>query len=163
VAGRHGRWGAEMGYVETVLGPGELVTYKGRLHWIIYASGFAALGLELIFLLAAFIFPQIDEFVSRLSVACVIFAAAVFAKGWIRQTTTEIAVTNRRIIFKTGFFQRRTIEMHLDKVESVDVGQSILGRLLDYGTVVVRGTGAGIEPLSNIAEPLKLRSFVTTT
>jgi hypothetical protein len=53
--------------------------------------------------------------------------------------------------------------MHLDKVESVDVGQSILGRLLDYGTVVVRGTGAGIEPLSNIAEPLKLRSFVTAT
>jgi hypothetical protein len=52
--------------------------------------------------------------------------------------------------------------MHLDKVESVDVRQSLLGRLLDYGTLVVRGTGAGVEPLTNVAAPLKLRSFVTT-
>lgn len=151
----------EVGYVETVIEPGERVTYKGRLHWIIYAFGFAALALELILLVFAIVSPQFDELAGRLSIACVIIAAAASAKAWLRQATTEIAVTNRRIIFKTGLLQRRTIEMHLDKVESVDVRQTILGRLFDYGTIIVRGTGAGIEPLSNIAEPLKLRSFVT--
>jgi uncharacterized membrane protein YdbT with pleckstrin-like domain len=83
-------------------------------------------------------------------------------KAWIQQATTEIAVTDRRIILKTGLFQRRTTKMHLDKVESVDVRQSLFGRSLDYGTVVVRGTGAGVEPLTNVAAPLNLRSFVTT-
>jgi uncharacterized membrane protein YdbT with pleckstrin-like domain len=149
-----------MGYVETVLAPGERVLYTGRLHWVIYGPGFAALGLEVVLIAAELVWPDLGQFANRWAFVCLGAAAVAFAKAWIQQTTTEIAATDRRIIFKTGLIQRRTVEMHLDKVESVDVGQSILGRIFDYGTVIVRGTGAGIEPLSNVAEPLKLRSFV---
>lgn len=148
------------GYVDSVLMPGEDVAYRGRLHWIIYAPGFGALCLELVFIGAEYVMPQFDDLLYRLILVCLLAAIGAFARAWAQQARTEIAVTNRRIISKAGLLQRRTIEMHLDKVESVDVRQSVLGRLLDYGTVIVRGTGSGIEPLADVAAPLKLRSFV---
>jgi len=79
------------------------------------------------------------------------------AVAWIRYATTEFAVTDRRIIAKTGLVSRRTVEMFLDKVESLNVEQSIPGRLFDYGTVTIRGTGATSEPFHNISSPLELR------
>jgi uncharacterized membrane protein YdbT with pleckstrin-like domain len=80
---------------------------------------------------------------------------------WIRRRTTEIAVTNRRVIYKTGLIQRHTAEMNMDKVESVLVDQSILGRILGYGTVHIRGTGVGLENLRYVSSPISLRNTVT--
>jgi uncharacterized membrane protein YdbT with pleckstrin-like domain len=82
-------------------------------------------------------------------------------REWFVQWTTEIALTDRRIIYKEGFVRRSTVEMHMDKVESVDVEQTIIGRLLDYGTVTVKGVGTGFEPLKMIAAPLDLRNHIT--
>jgi uncharacterized membrane protein YdbT with pleckstrin-like domain len=77
---------------------------------------------------------------------------------FISRFGTEIAVTDRRLISKTGFIKRHTTEISMDKVESVDVDQSMLGRVLGYGDVTVRGTGEGIEPLRNVASPIELRN-----
>lgn len=77
--------------------------------------------------------------------------------AWIAYKTTEFAVTDKRIIAKTGLISRNTVEMFLDKVESLNVMQSIPGRILDYGTVTIRGTGATSEPIKNISAPLLLR------
>ena len=74
--------------------------------------------------------------------------------------TTEIAVTDRRVIYKRGFINRHTIEMNMDKVASVDVDQSVPGRLLNYGTVTVQGTGMSFEPLRRIKSPLSLRNAI---
>ncbi len=79
----------------------------------------------------------------------------------VRRWTTEIAVTDRRVIFKRGLIRRHTIEMNMDKVETVDVDQSLAGRLLGYGDIVVRGTGSTIEPFRKIAAPLDFRNQVT--
>ncbi len=62
---------------------------------------------------------------------------------------------------KRGFIRRHTIEMHLDKVESIDVDQSIMGRILNYGDILIRGVGVGIEPLTNIDSPIAFRNHVT--
>ena len=78
-----------------------------------------------------------------------------------RQFTTEIAVTDRRIIYKTGFIARHTAEMNMHRVETVAVEQGIFGRMLNYGLVHIRGTGAGIENLTKVADPLALRSAIT--
>ena len=75
--------------------------------------------------------------------------------------STEIAVTDRRIIFKRGLIRRHTVEMNMQKVESVDVDQTLMGRLFNYGNVTVRGTGSTFETLRMIDSPLKLRSTVT--
>ena len=74
--------------------------------------------------------------------------------------TTEIVVTDRRILFKEGFLRRRTMEMNMSKVETVDVVQSIPGRIFNYGTILIRGTGSSYEPLSLIGDPLTLRNAI---
>jgi uncharacterized membrane protein YdbT with pleckstrin-like domain len=88
-------------------------------------------------------------------------AAILLFSAWFRRYTTEIAVTNRRIIYKRGFISRRTIEMQMDKVESVDVDQTIWGRIFGYGDITIRGVGVGIEPLKNIDAPIEFRNHVT--
>jgi uncharacterized membrane protein YdbT with pleckstrin-like domain len=90
-----------------------------------------------------------------------IFALYKMLTAWFHRWTTETDVTNLRVVHKTGFIKRRTFEMSLDKVESVDVNQSILGRLLNYGDVTVRGVGEGAETISTIASPLDFRNHIT--
>ena len=77
--------------------------------------------------------------------------------AYISYKTTEFAVTDKRIIAKTGLISRNTVEMFLDKVESLNVTQTVPGRILNYGTVTIRGTGSTSEPIKNISGPLDLR------
>ena len=96
--------------------------------------------------------------------AAIVFAVAAivaFLPAWFRRWTTEIAVTDRRIILKRGLIRRHTVEMNMQKVESVDVDQTVIGRLFNYGNVTIRGTGSSFEKLRMIDSPLKLRTTVT--
>ena len=150
-----------MSYVQSVLQPGEQVRHTAKLHWIMYWPG-------LLFLLAAIAAFVLAYSATRggtlwpyLAGVLAVVALGFLFREWFVQWTTEIAVTDRRIIYKEGFVRRSTVEMHMDKVESVDVEQTIMGRLLDYGTVTVKGVGTGFEPLKMIAAPLDLRNHVT--
>jgi uncharacterized membrane protein YdbT with pleckstrin-like domain len=98
-----------------------------------------------------------------LAAAAVVAIAALYwtIRAWFHRWTTETDVTNLRVVHKTGFIKRRTFEMSLDKVESVDVNQSILGRLMNYGDVTVRGVGEGFETIKAIASPLAFRNSIT--
>ncbi len=80
--------------------------------------------------------------------------------GMVRRNATEMAVTNRRVVIKTGVVSRKTIEMLLNKVESVEVSETAFGRMLGYGTIVVIGTGGTPEPFHKVAHPLVFRSQV---
>ena len=148
-------------YVDKVLQQGEEVRYSASLHWILYVPGL------LLWLVAAVVYlalPTSGGFgtLGRFA-ALLVFAAGLYlvARAWFRWWTTEIAVTNRRVIYKTGFISWKTTEMHMDKVESVEVEQSVLGRMLDFGEVVVRGTGSGFEPIRDIGAPLEMRNHIT--
>ena len=77
--------------------------------------------------------------------------------AWIVYSTTELAITNKRVIAKTGLIQRRTIEMFLEKIESIQVDQSVLGRVFNFGSVVISGTGVHSAPFKSISDPLALR------
>ena len=76
---------------------------------------------------------------------------------WILYKTTEIAITNKRIIAKFGFISRSTIEINLPKVESVQVDQGVMGRMLDYGTIIVAGAGTPNLSIPGAADPLEFR------
>ena len=78
----------------------------------------------------------------------------------IRQISSEFAVTNKRVVIKIGFLSRRTIELNMSKVESVQVDQDIIARLLNYGTITVIGTGGTREPFAQIDDPLSFRHAV---
>lgn len=78
-------------------------------------------------------------------------------QAYIRYKTTELAITTKRVIVKVGFIRRSTVEININKVESVQVDQSLLGRVFDFGTLVISGAGAAQAPLHGIAEPLAFR------
>jgi len=153
-----------MSYVKSVLQPGEELRHTASLHWSLYLPGLLVCALALIIALvrpdasAYWVGNRIVVIVAGL---CLAVGLILLAQEWFRWWTTEIAVTNRRVIYKTGFIWRDTTEMHMDKVESVEVKQSILGRILGYGNVEIRGTGTGFEPLPRIAAPLELRNHIT--
>jgi len=96
-----------------------------------------------------------------LAVFGLIFALASAIPALIRRISTELAVTDRRVIYKSGVFARHTLEMNCSKVESVDVDQTLLGRFLGFGTITVRGTGGSLEPIRMISDPLTFRSHIT--
>ena len=152
-------------YIDEILQTGERVLYSTNAHWIFYFPAIVAWIVALGFLVLT---PQVsaDGFsrVLCLIAAGVVGIAALFwtLKGWFHRFTTETDVTNLRVVHKTGFIKRRTFEMALDKVESVDVNQSILGRILNYGDVTINGVGEGRETIRTIASPLAFRSSITT-
>ena len=150
-----------MSYVQRVLQPGEIVRHTASIHWIVYGPGISIL-------VAALAIFGYAEFGARGSTFWQVVAGGLGIAGllllvpeWFTWWTTEIAVTNLRVIYKTGFIRRTTNEMNMDKVESVRVVQSIAGRILDYGDVTIIGTGEGEEELRTVARPLDLRNHIT--
>ena len=151
-------------YIDDILQPGEKVLYSTNAHWIFYLPAIAAWILALIlFVLSRMTVPDSVVGLTCLAASAVVAIAALYwtVKAWFHRWTTETDVTNLRVVHKTGFIKRRTFEMSLDKVESVDVNQSILGRILNYGDVTVRGVGEGAETIDTIASPLDFRNHIT--
>jgi len=150
-----------MTYVQRVLQPNETLIYATRLHWLVYGRAVLLLVLAAIAAAAAARI-ELSLQVVMWAVAAGLFALAVFegVRAALRRVSTELAVTDHRVIYKRGLISRYTIEMARSKVESVDVVQSILGRILNYGTILVRGTGGSLEPFRNVEDPLRLRSAI---
>ena len=145
-------------YAESVLADGEQIVYRAAVsHWkffLSYLSGvlFVLAGLGV----GAAVGNQTNASMTMAAILMVCGIAIVLT-AVIRRRTTELVLTDRRIITKRGFVSRDTVEMNLSKVESVQVNQGLLGRILGYGDVTVVGTGASLEPLRGIASPLELR------
>jgi uncharacterized membrane protein YdbT with pleckstrin-like domain len=151
-------------YIDDVLQPGEKVLYSTNAHWMFFLPSFAAWFVAIVFLVASRMVTADALVLVCLALAAIAGLAALYwtATAWFHRWTTETDVTNMRIVHKTGFITRKTFEMSLDKVESVDVNQSILGRILNYGNVTVHGVGEGEETISSIASPLAFRNAITT-
>ena len=146
-----------MKYVNALLAPDETIRFKARRHWLVY--GYAIFMLAL--LVASLALPQNlhgEKFLVAIFLVPLAGIAALFA--WIRRATMVVAVTNHRLICKNGLIARHTVEMNLDKIESVDVDQTVLGRMFGFGTVTVRGVGTTIDPIRGIANPIGLRQAV---
>jgi len=151
-----------MDYVRRVLQPGETVILATRLHPIVFLSAALWLVAALVLLLVALsLSGDWRTGGEALAVFCLILAIAAGAPALIRRLSTELAVTDRRVIYKSGVLARHTLEMNRSKVESVDVDQSVLGRLFGFGTIIVRGTGGSLEPIRMISDPLTFRSHIT--
>jgi uncharacterized membrane protein YdbT with pleckstrin-like domain len=153
--------GVIMSYVNRVLEPGENVVYRTTYSKSLFVP---AILLALCALAAAWAgdesasMPAVFFFVAIVLGVLALYSAL---RAATRRWSTEIAVTDRRVIFKRGLIQRHTVEMNLQKVESVDVDQSLVGRVFDFGDVSVHGTGETFERLRYIDAPLKLRSTIT--
>jgi len=150
-------------YIDEILQPGEKVLYSTNLHWVFYWRAIAAWIFALVLLVLSRLTTTEGLILLCFSASAVVALAALYwtMTAWFHRWTTETDVTNLRVVHKSGFIKRRTFEMSLDKVESVDVNQSIPGRLLNYGDVTIQGVGEGRETIATIASPLAFRNFIT--
>jgi uncharacterized membrane protein YdbT with pleckstrin-like domain len=137
-----------MSYVENNLMSGEEVLYSGELHWITYAGASLLALLGLISLI---------EGAGTLGLGIIVIGALAGLVNYLNNKNSEFVITNKRVIMKTGVVRRRSIEMLLTKVEGLRVGESLLGRVLNFGTIVVNGTGGSKEGFHKISQPLVFR------
>jgi hypothetical protein len=158
-----------MSYVEANLVPGETVIYQTRLHWIVMLGHFvvgclllALPGVLLLYyaLTQTGVESRTLHIMEGGGIALLVCGIVAILMGMARRHATEMAVTNRRVVIKTGLASRKTIEMLLNKVESIEVSETAAGRILGYGSIVVIGTGGTPEPFHKVAHPLEFRSQV---
>jgi hypothetical protein len=157
-----------MGYIDHNLTAGETVIYETRLHWIVMLRP-VVIGCVLA-LVSAFLFYYAEtgtgidsntlHILEGAGVVLLFAGIASVLMGIARRNATEMAVTNRRVVIKVGLMARRTVEMMLNKVESIEVKETAFGRMFGYGTIVVIGTGGTPEPFARIAHPLLFRTTV---
>lgn len=152
-----------MAYYKRVLQDGEAVKHIATLNRLIYAPGviifFAGLVILMIFAEEKTGVGQ-SSFFGLIGVFVTVVGSLSLIRAIIRRLSTEMVVTDRRVILKEGFLSRKTIEINMDKVERVDVDQTILGRLFDYGSVTVKGTGASYEPFKMVNSPIIFRNAI---
>jgi uncharacterized membrane protein YdbT with pleckstrin-like domain len=151
-----------MTYVRRVMQPGETLVHTTRLHPVIFFPAAAWAALAVVLLAAGIAYDgDLRTVLAILAGIAALWAAKSAAVAGLRRFMTELAVTDRRVIYKTGLIARHTLEMNRGKVESVDVEQSVWGRILGFGTIIVRGTGGSLEPIRLIDDPLTFRSHIT--
>ena len=150
-------------YIDDILQPGEKVLYSTNAHWVSFLPAIAGWIVAAAFFVVSRMVAGETLMLVCLSLAAIsaVFALYKTVTAWFHRWITEVDVTNLRVVHKTGFIQRKTFEMSLDKVESVDVNQSILGRILNYGNVSIFGVGEGNKTIDNIASPLEFRNHIT--
>jgi hypothetical protein len=146
-----------MSYTESQLLPGERIKYQGHLALLPFLPAYILGGI-----LAVAGVTGIGLKIWPLAIAGFALAIPVLAWTYITQTSSEFSITDRRVVIKVGWIQRRTLETMLAKVETIGVQQTLMGRLLGYGTIVVMGTGGTKESFRNIADPLEFRRQVQT-
>jgi uncharacterized membrane protein YdbT with pleckstrin-like domain len=122
-------------YIDDSLVEGETILHRARVSWW-SQFGLVALGVLLL---------------------VVVIGVGFLIAAWVKVRSTEIAITNRRVIAKFGFIQRHTVEINLEKVEALRVDQGFLGRMLNYGTIHISGAGTSVAPIPDIADPLVFR------
>jgi uncharacterized membrane protein YdbT with pleckstrin-like domain len=150
-------------YIDDILQPGEKILYSTTIHGIIYVPGLVCLALAGAALFGARTISNDGVIMALLgaSILLCLLGGVLLLRAWFQRWTTETDVTSLRVVHKEGFIKRQTFEMSLDKIESVDVSQSIAGRLFGWGDVTVNGVGEGTKAIKMIGAPVEFRNHIT--
>jgi uncharacterized membrane protein YdbT with pleckstrin-like domain len=157
-----------MSYVEKHLIEGETVVYTTGLHWVVLVKSiamgllFGVPGVALLVLYARNNGDASETTTAMMAGGIILLVVAVICMvaGVVKRNATEMVVTDKRVVLKVGFLKRNSFELLLQKVESIDVQESVMGRVLGFGTVVVDGTGGSSEPFDKVAHPIEFRKQV---
>ncbi|ACJ19481.1 PH domain-containing protein [Coxiella burnetii] len=154
-------------YIKETLIKDEKLVYFTRPHWIIYGPGVIALIFAALFYTYG---PAYFILRSRLLGGyplydlCSFFASALGAfwllTAYVTYRTSEYGVTDKRVIMKKGWIRRNSLEIFLRRLEGVDVNQTVTGRILGYGTLVISGMGGSRDYYTNVPQPLMFRKYV---
>lgn len=143
-----------MAYIDNNLMNGENVLYRGKLHWIIFSWPIFW------FIIALFFFTASGRETAGVGFLFLIISSIAGFISYLNYTTSEFGITNKRVIVKVGIIRRNSLEVLLNKIEGIQVNQSIMGRILGFGSVMVSGTGGTKDPFHKISSPLEFRKKV---
>ncbi len=150
-----------MGYIDENLSQGEEIIFLTKRHWVNrmgWPTIFVLVGVGFLFLRTLFENPS--AFLNYIGWGLIGLGVVMYGILTLLNNTVEIGVTNKRVIIKTGLVRRNTHEVILQKVESISVDQTVFGRVFNYGTLLITGSGGSSEPYTNIAKPLAFKSHV---
>lgn len=155
-----------MSYIDQTLMGDEEVIYRTKPHWIIFGTslGWMFLAILILFLGPRYNFANIPVYSNYtltdvLGVIVLLIALISSLFAFITYQTSEYGITNRRILMKVGFIGRLSLEILLQRVEGIQVIQTITGRILGYGSIIIIGTGGSQDPFPNIPDPLTFRRY----
>ena len=135
--------------------PGEQIEYRANLHWLVFILP------TLLLIAAIWLFFSLGGNIAKfLALILIVGVLVTGLHALVERMTSEFAVTNKRVLIKTGLIRRHSLETLLGKIESIGVAQTILGRILGFGTIVISGTGGSKEPFHKIADPMMFRRRV---
>ncbi len=140
-----------MGYVDRNLITSEYIVTKGKIHWVVFLKGIMFFVLGIILCV---------NHLSDFGLIVITLSVFIIIKDIVWCLCTELVLTNKRVIAKFGFIRRSSVEIIFEKVESINVHQSVVGRILDFGTIYIHGTGQAQVPIPLIIDPLKFRYAV---
>lgn len=150
-----------MSFITDNLVEGEEVRIYAKIHPIIFFDTVAWLLLSILVIGYGKFYAEVSDGMTKyMSLGLLLVALFRLIKVGIYKYSTEVAVTNKRVIAKFGFIEREVIELPLTKVESVIIDQSVLERVLGSGSIGVRGTGTGMAPVRYIDNPLEFRNIL---
>ncbi len=157
-----------MGFIEENLVPGESVIYTTKKHWtvlfwpILCTVLCDGIGIAVIVYAVTSLSRNSSGMTATIltGVVLMMIGALVLGYGVLHRNSTEIAVTNKRVLVKVGILHKRSLELFAPRIESISVDQSVMGRVFNYGDIVVRGTGGTAESFTKIAAPLEFRKQV---
>jgi uncharacterized membrane protein YdbT with pleckstrin-like domain len=152
-----------MSYIEKVLLPDERIIYSATLHWIIYLQGLTltifggVLGYYnypgLVFLFGPHLAQEFSRAITGVALVIVLIGAMLLLGAYIRQTATELVITNQRLVAKYGFISRTTFEIMINRITGANFDQTVMGRILGFGTIWVHGAGGDVSPISGVSNP----------
>lgn len=144
-----------MGYIDNNLMNGEQLVYRAKLHWIIFAG-----PVILFFIAIMFMFQLKNENIVLIGGLFLLISIPWVISAFISFKTSEFGITNKRVLIKVGLIRRDSLETLLTKIEGIQVSQGIMGRILNYGTILIKGTGGTSNPFHKIENPLEFRKRV---
>lgn len=148
-----------MSYIQKNLMANERVIYTTKLNWTLYIKSFV------LFLIGLILFADTSHSINNylISLASIIlFLTGIFSAAvtYIKIKTFEFAVTNKRVLIKHGILRTQSFEIMLNKVEAIYVEQNIIERIVNSGTIIIKGTGGSQNPLRNVDNPFQFRIAV---
>lgn len=156
-----------MSYINSTLMKNEVVLYQTKPHWIVFAKPVIFLIISvLLFMFGPSFNYSLGSFAPKIPLYAMVaslsllFAIITAISAFINFQTSEYGITNKRVLMKIGFIRRSSLEIFLQKVESVKVNQSVSGRICGYGSIIVSGVGGSKDPFDNIPNPLEFRRKV---
>ncbi len=168
-------------YIQQSLGPNEELVHIGKFHWMYTISSFMSIlwgliGAITVMVIAYYAYDYMDRLprnigfldsiiiihpgIRAFSFLVFIFGLVKFAQMMVVKATTEIAITNSRLVYKRGLVARHVGEISIDRIEGVNVLQPILGRIFNYGRIMIRGMGVGEVLLPPIEDPIAFRRAI---